>query len=229
MYATPGVSADGVKCRNSKALDHWPLAQVDCLRPTGLQARTTSNVVPALRTAETPLKYGSSDRFSMHTWKVTTSLTSMAAGFTPGHDWSRHAVIDVLVDAWQSWADVYEESSMASWAQRLSRVIVGTLVAPKGSLFCGARRVGRVSERPPRHANARPGLRSRWQAIGALSGRHGRRTLIACVEMPAMRRCRGLNCFDVSSLQSVTLAVTFGVELDWGGVSELTSQGGSPS
>ena len=156
-------------------MDHWPLAQVDCLRPTGLQARTTSNVVPALRTAETPLKYGSSDRFSMHTWKVTASLTSMAAGFTPGHDWSRHAVIDVLVDAWQSWADVYEESSMASWAQRLSRVIVGNLVAPKGSLFCGARRVGRVSERPPRHANARPGLRSRWQAIGALSGRHGRR------------------------------------------------------
>ena len=118
------MSADGVKCRNSKALDHWPLAQVDCLRPTGLQARTTSNVVPALRTAETPLKYGSSDRFSMHTWKVTTSLTSMAAGSTPGHDCSRHAVIDVLVDAWQSWADVYEESSMASWAQRLSRVIV---------------------------------------------------------------------------------------------------------
>ena len=130
-----------MKCRNLKALGHWPLSQVDSLRPTGLQARTTSNVVPARRTAETPLNSGSSDRFSMHTWKVTASLTSMAAGSTPGHDCSRHAVIEVLVDAWQSWADVYEESSMASWAQRLSRVIVvrASWSCRKG-VFCGARR-----------------------------------------------------------------------------------------
>eukprot|EP00964_Phaeocystis_antarctica_P090740 scaffold58106_cov55-Phaeocystis_antarctica.AAC.2 len=71
-----------------------------------------------------PSKY----RFSTHTWKVTLSLTSMAAGLTPGHDCFRHAVMDVDDDAWQIfWADVNEESSMASWAQRISRVVAGVL------------------------------------------------------------------------------------------------------
>ena len=55
VYATFGVSADGVKCTNLKALGHWPPSQVDPLPLTGLQAMTTSNMVPALRTAETPL------------------------------------------------------------------------------------------------------------------------------------------------------------------------------
>ena len=41
---------------------------------------------------------------------------------------------------------------MASWAQRLSRVIVGTLVVSRGSLFCGARR-GK-GERSRRNASA---------------------------------------------------------------------------
>ena len=78
----------------------------------------------------------------------------MAAGFTPGHDWSGHAVMDVVDDAWQSWADVYEESSMASWAQRLSRVIVGILVASEGSRSLLRSTAGEAQEECRGHAVA---------------------------------------------------------------------------
>ena len=42
--------------------------------------------------------------------------------------------IDVVTDAWQTWADVNEESSKASWAQRASRaaVPVDILIVSKG-------------------------------------------------------------------------------------------------
>ena len=59
--------------------------------------------------------------------------------------------IDVVTDAWQTWADVNEESSKASWAQRASRAAVPVdilIVSNRESLFwlsfgyllvCGAR------------------------------------------------------------------------------------------
>ena len=70
----------------------------------------------------------------------------MAAGSTPGHDRFRHGVMDVETDAEQVVADVNEESSMASWAQRVSRVMVSILAVSKGgrSILLGARCVGRV-------------------------------------------------------------------------------------
>eukprot|EP00964_Phaeocystis_antarctica_P015269 scaffold8437_cov39-Phaeocystis_antarctica.AAC.1 len=49
----------------------------------------------------------------------------MAPASTPGHDRFRHGKMDVVNDVEQSSADVNEESSMTSWAQRLSRVVAG--------------------------------------------------------------------------------------------------------
>ena len=130
-YVTSGASAEGVNSWKLKASGHWPALQVVPRRLTGLQPRTISSLLPALSMAGTPVPNSSSDRFSMHTSKVTLSLTSMAAASTPGHERFRHAEIDVVTDAWQTWADVNEESSKASWAQRASRATVGTCDAAR--------------------------------------------------------------------------------------------------
>ena len=131
VYVTAGASAEAVKSRKLKAPGHWSPLQVAPRPRTGLQPRTISNMLPALSLAGTPVPNWSSDRFSMHTSKVTLSLTSMAAASTPGHERFRHAEIDVVTDAWQTWADVNEESSKASWAQRASRATVGTCDAAR--------------------------------------------------------------------------------------------------